>query len=84
VSTAVTFVAGASAALAAVAAVFFLHFWRQTHDRFFALFALAFGVFAANRIALSAVTREHDTWVYGLRLAAFLLILLAILLKNRE
>lgn len=82
-STTVTFVAGASAAASLVIALFFVRFWRTTGDRFFALFALAFAIFAGNRIALSSVAREHDTWIYGLRLVGFLLIAAAIVDKNR-
>jgi hypothetical protein len=83
-SVAVTFVAGASAALALVIALFFARFWRASGDRFFALFALAFLIFAGNRIALTAVSREHDTWIYALRFLAFALIVAAIVEKNRD
>lgn len=79
----VTFIAGATAALSAVAAVYFGRFWRLSGDRFFAFFALAFALFAANRIALRAVDQEHAAWVYVFRLAAFVLILVAIVDKNR-
>jgi hypothetical protein len=83
VNVTVTFMAGATAALAGVATVFFGRFWRQTRDRFFGLFAAAFALFAANRIALMATDREHDAWIYVFRLAAFLLIIAAIVDKNR-
>jgi len=82
-SGAVTFIAGASGALSSVAALYFGRFWRQSHDRFFAYFALAFALLAANRIALVAVDQEHAAWVYVFRLAAFVLILIAIVDKNR-
>ena len=85
-SNAVVFVAGASAALAGAASVFFLRFWRGTGDRFFLLFAAAFAVFAGNRVVL-LVQRGHGdegTWAYLIRLVAFLLILAAIVDKNRE
>ena len=43
---------GAIAMASLVAALFFLRFWRDTHDRFFLLFAIAFLVEALNRAAL--------------------------------
>lgn len=82
-SAAVTFIAGASGALSGVAALYFGRFWRLSHDRFFAYFAVAFALFAANRIALTALDREHAVWVYVFRLAAFVLILIGIVDKNR-
>jgi hypothetical protein len=83
VSSAVIFIAGASAGLAGVASVFFLRFSRGTGDRFFLLFAGAFALFAVNRIGLISTSREHNVWIYVLRLAAFALIILAIVDKNR-
>jgi hypothetical protein len=77
---------GAVATLFGVAALFFLRFWRDTGDRLFALFALAFGVLAANRVGLAltgdgATRGDHLYWV---RLAAFVIILLAVWDKNRS
>jgi predicted permease len=79
------FLSGASVVAAAAIALFFLRFWRETDDRFFALFALAFAIFAANRIALAALDDESEarTVVYLARAAAFGLIVVAIVDKNR-
>lgn len=75
-----------------IAGLFFLRFWRQTRDRLFALFALSFFVMALNRLVLSILWAHspggvrgpwHDR-MYWVRLVAFLLILLAILDKNRS
>lgn len=79
------FLAGASALASLAIALFFLRFWRQTADRFFVLFALAFGVFAVNRTALAAIDPENESrwWIYLLRLAAFALIIVAVVDKNR-
>lgn len=79
------FLSGASFVAAATIALFFLRFWRESDDRFFALFALAFAIFAANRIALTALEDESEarTIVYLARAAAFGLIVLAIVDKNR-
>lgn len=78
--------AGAIVAGYAVAALFFLRFWRTTRDRLFALFALAFGVLTINRVGMgvydpTGAQGDHLLWV---RFCAFALILLAILDKNRS
>jgi hypothetical protein len=77
---------GAVAMGFAVAAVFFLRFWRKTRDRLFALFALALFIMSANRIglALSALRGSRGDRLYWVRLVAFGLILVAILDKNRS
>jgi len=79
------FIAGAVAMLAAVAGIFFLRFWRTTRDRFFGFFALAFFLMALQRalIVLVPSATEHMASVYGVRLLAFVVILVAILDKNR-
>lgn len=81
----IDFLAGGSALASAAVALFFLRFWRQTGDRFFLLFALAFAAFAANRTALVAIDPELESrnWLYLIRLGAFVLIIVAILDKNR-
>jgi hypothetical protein len=68
-----------------VAAVFFWRFWRQTHDRFFMLFAAAFLLEAINRTTLAAigsVSEEQEPLFYMVRLFSFVLILIAIVDKN--
>jgi uncharacterized membrane protein YeiB len=69
----------------AVTGLFFLRFWRQSRDRLFAWFAAAFWLLGVQRAALAGV--EHgspsSTWLYAVRLLAFLLILVAIIDKNR-
>jgi uncharacterized membrane protein HdeD (DUF308 family) len=69
-----------------VAALFFLRFWRDTRDRFFLFFALAFLGEGVNRLllALTAVSQEREPLLYLVRLVAFGLILAAILDKNRD
>lgn len=68
-----------------VAGLFFLRFWWDTGDRLFAIFAIAFWLLGATRIALALAREinEEHTYLYWVRLAAFLLILLAIADKNR-
>lgn len=67
-------------------AVFFLRLWRETRDRFFILFGLAFFVLAFNWLLIACVTPvdEHRHFFYLGRLLAFLLIIAAIVDKNRS
>lgn len=79
------FISGAVTFGHLVAAVFFLRFWKRTHDGLFLAFSVAFlllGVVQAI-LALGNIPVEERSWVYTIRLAAFLLILLAIGRKNR-
>lgn len=68
-----------------VVAMFFLHFWKKTGDRFFGLFALAFVALSITRIALAIVdeANEERDYLYFLRLLSFAIILVAIIDKNR-
>jgi hypothetical protein len=67
-----------------VAGLFFLRFWVKTRDRLFLVFAVAFWLLALNQgiIGLGGIAREELSWVYLLRLAAFSLIIVAIVRKN--
>lgn len=68
----------------AVCAVFFLRFWRRTRDSFFLVFSLAFLLLALNQAltTLLGLPFEERSWLYLLRLAAFLIIIIAIVRKN--
>lgn len=110
------FLIGMIAMALVTAGLFFLQFWRETGDRLFMIFAIAFWLLALTRLALIvaytsdaralqalqqqvAVPRageeaaaeaeqvvkkesEQYSYVYWVRLAAFLLILIAIIDKN--
>ena len=80
------FLSGASVVASAGIALFFLRFWRRSDDRLFGIFALAFAVFGVNRGVLLLVGDDDESaaYVYLVRLAAFLLILLAIIDRNRR
>jgi hypothetical protein len=69
-----------------VIGLFFLRFWRDTRDRLFAMFALAFWLLGINWLGLGALVASEDsrTLFFLIRLAGFLLILLAIADKNRS
>lgn len=66
-------------------AVCFLRFWRQTTDRLFGLFSLAFVLLGVNLLLLAIISRTDESrhLVYLIRLAAFLVIIIAIADKNR-
>jgi hypothetical protein len=70
----------------AVTGLFFIRFWRQTRDRLFLIFAISFWLLGFQRLALSLTSQliESDTGFYLVRLFAFLLILGAIVDKNRS
>jgi len=81
----VLFLNGVSAGSSLIAAILFLRFWRETRDRLFVWFALAFVMFAAHwwAICLLQPAVEARHWFFLLRLIGFVLILLAIVDKNR-
>jgi hypothetical protein len=75
---------GALAVSMALVGLFFLRYYRTTGDRLFASFAIVFWLMAANRLALSFFADDEvRTYLYLVRLAAFLLIIGAIWDKNR-
>jgi hypothetical protein len=71
-----------------LAAVFFLRYWRESRDRFHGFFAAAMLLLAINWAALVRFDASgHDEprhLAYVLRLCAFLLIVIAIVDKNRR
>ena len=80
----VAFIAGVIAMGYAVAGLFFLKFWARAKDGLFAAFALAFWLMALNQAlpALLDIPKEEQSPFYLIRLAAFVIIILAILGKN--
>lgn len=73
-----------AAAFGLVAAIFFLRFHRATRDAFFAYFSAAFAVLAVHFLQLGLVAlSEQAPQHFILRLVAFGLIALAIIVKNR-
>ena len=69
-----------------VSGMFFLRYWSRTSDILFAAFAVAFWMLAANQALLVfvRVPLEERSWLYLLRLGAFVLILIAVAAKNRR
>lgn len=80
------FLMGAMAMACGVIALFFWRFWRDTGDRLFALFACAFFLLGFTRVGLAYwhELSEGQTYFHWIRLAAFVLILVAIIDKNRR
>ena len=80
------FISGAIAMGYLIVGLYFFKFWRRTHDGLFITLAVAFWLLALNSVAFTfsgSVTFEKS-WIYVLRLAAFTLIIVAILRKNRR
>lgn len=65
---------------------FFWRFYRQTRDKLFLAFAAAFAIEGINRMAFLMVDQpsEGSPIIYMVRLVAFLLLLGAIVAKNRQ
>lgn len=67
-------------------AVWFVRAWLGSRDRLLLAFAIAFGIFAVNRLLLAATERadETQTVIYVLRAAGFVVIIAAVLERNRR
>ena len=80
------FLGGAIAMGFAVAALFFLKFWRRTREALFLVFSAAFMLLGVTQalLTLAEIPIEERSWVFLLRLAAFLLILGALWWQNRR
>jgi uncharacterized membrane protein HdeD (DUF308 family) len=80
------FLLGIIVACTLAAATFFLKFWRKTRDPLFFAFGFAFLIEAVNRCFVLFTDRpnEGSPWIYAIRLASYVLILGAIIHKNRK
>jgi hypothetical protein len=80
------FLGGAIVMGFAVATLLFLKFWRRTHEGLFLAFAGSFLLLGVTQalLSLGGFGDEERSWLYLLRLAAFLLILFALFLRNRR
>jgi hypothetical protein len=80
----ITYIAGLVTMGYIVAAAFFLRFWQRTGDYLFAIFALSFVLFALNQLlaAVLGLAKEDQSWLYLLRLAGFVALIVAIVVKN--
>lgn len=81
----VPFLSGAVTLGFAVSGLFFLRFWRRTRDQLFLAFATAFVLLGIGQafITFAHSDREQSAAAYLVRLAAFVVIIIAIAIKNR-
>jgi hypothetical protein len=72
---------------------FFFRFWLKTRDSLFAVFATSFMILAIERIFLLATVNVADPsggvhelrgFVYWFRFTAFMLLIVAFVMKNRR
>ena len=76
--------AGAIMVSAWAIAVFFFRFWRKSGDPLFGFFSAAFLLLGIERVSIVYVFVENHGLVYLIRFCAFLLIIFAIVDKNRR
>jgi uncharacterized membrane protein HdeD (DUF308 family) len=81
-----SFLLGVIVTASLTAGIFFLKFWRRTGDQLFLAFAAAFIIEGFNRIGFLFMDRpnEGSPIIYTVRFLAFLLIIAAIVKKNRD
>jgi len=90
-SNALSFMAGAIALGFGLCGVGFLRLWARSRDRFFLAFAGAFWLLMLppfsvlwNGPLLWNSPEENEAWIYIARIAAYLMISGAIVVKNRN
>lgn len=68
-----------------ISGLFFLRFWKGTDDRLFLIFGLGFWLLALQRLLLALLADQPGPhlFLYLIRLLAFVLIIVAIVDKNR-
>jgi hypothetical protein len=79
------FIWGALAMASWVAGLLFLRYWKESRERLFVMFALAFWSLGLSWAGLAIENPPDETrhYFYILRLIAFLLIICAVIDKNR-
>ena len=80
------FLMGATAMGCWVAMLFFLRFWRDSGDPLFGMFSASFLLLGLARLGLVMMHEpgQSESYFYWVRLVAYLLILIAIVNKNRK
>ena len=80
------FLSGSFTVLALVAALYFLRFYMRSRDRLFACFAACFFMLGIERVVITimSISNESAYQVTSIRLVALVLILWAIIDKNRR
>ena len=79
------FLLGVIVTAAATAGAYFMRFWLKTRDPLFLAFSASFLIEAANRIRFLWLENPNEgaAGIYLVRLVSYLLILIAIVNKNR-
>ena len=80
------FISGVLTMACVVVALFFFQYWRTSRDRLFAYFAVAFGAMAFDWVGhavLQTMANPGRFEIYVIRLFAFIVIIIAIIDKNR-
>lgn len=79
------FLLGVIVTASATAGAFFLRFWLKTRDPLFLAFSASFLIEAGNRIGFLWLENPNEgaAGIYLVRLVSYLLILVAIVNKNR-
>jgi peptidoglycan/LPS O-acetylase OafA/YrhL len=82
----IEFLSGAVTMGFLMAALFLLRFWKKTSDPLFLAFAIAFALLALNQALAQwlGAADERVGYTYLLRILGFVLILFAIVNKNRQ
>ena len=75
---------GATVLAGCTIALFFWRFWKKTGDRLFVFFSMAFLLLGMEHLFIGLFGNHVQALFYLIRLVAFLLILYAIIDKNRK
>jgi len=80
------FISGALFVGYGVVSLFFLRFWTKSRDRLFFIFSVAFLLLSTERVVLTFTNPENEfaSYIYVIRLCAFVLLILGIAEKNRS
>ena len=80
------FLRGGLVALCFVAGLFFLHYYRQTRDRIFVFFVVAFWSLSVHWVGLAVANPELESrhYIFLVRLLAFVALIADILDKNHR
>ena len=67
-----------------IAGLFFFRFWRKTGDTLFVYFGASFWLLAAGQATsiVLDIPNEDQFWIYLLRLAGFVVLIIGIVSKN--
>jgi hypothetical protein len=78
------FLYGVIFACSLTSTVLFFRFWRETRDRLFLYFAQCFALLGVERLTLAFLASDKEYSVYLIRLVAFVLLIIAVVHKNRN